>query len=226
MGDKRISKVLEVKDNVIFDGGEFYLPWSYTYSEGTKKPELENGMYYVELVSKFSEFLESQGGTKVNLFTVQYKLEQSEIEYAKTKPEKFKELPLIDYLKWLNKQSINSKDLNLFKENYVELFDFKFPVQIGTVRFSLDETFKFSRCIQISHRNRNGKIVVDNSYHGGTPFGNNHSLTIKAEPYFTNECQYTYYSKVQDFNMTLLEDVAKGIIPIWDRAIENNARNF
>lgn len=148
--------------------------------------------------------------------------------------------------------SLNSKELDFLKTSND---DFKYDSPLVTlfngctfpyiysnieqkkkeVRFTLGYIFSvFSKgkpnAIRVNHRNRTGYLFVDNGYLGSRPYGKDYYAIIKVRPDFSNEAYVSYVSvlpKVStDFNTKMLDTLAEQVIDVWDKAIENNARNW
>lgn len=224
--DKK-RQIFEVKDNMIFHDGEYYLPWRHE-----KKEVFEDGFIFGFLIKKKNCWWETQADEKtktINLFLCEKKLSNDYINNHNNKLKNRSLMSDVEYLKSIDTKYLTGDELDLFKKKHVELFDESiFPFSVGEdrkkVTFSIDKTFSDWR-IMISHRNRTGWINIDNSYHGRMPYGYDYGLIVKVDPIFTNECGY--YVDIRNnitWDRKMLEQFIPNIIKKWDNAIENNAR--
>ena len=223
MGDSKTSVILEVKDNKVFFEGEYYLPF---YSNGKDKKFIADGFIFGFCLKLKNTFWGHTTDKTVNVFYVEDLISKDSIQYNEIKTTNKKNLNNIDYLKNLDFSSINSQDLDLIRNNYIDLFDKSiFPYTINNVTFKIGN---FNR-IEVSHRNRTGYIRINNSYKGRTPFKNDYGLIVEVSPYFTNECQYTDSVRVEGnvkFDINMLNSLSAKVVSVWDKAIENNAKNY
>lgn len=136
------------------------------------------------------------------------------------------ELQEIETLKF-----VTGKELDFLKANPTvlfpeELFPFKsdHPKPVW-IRLGKDIIGKPE--IEFGHRNRTGRIIIDNGYWGPRPDNRNYYVIVKVDPWFTNECGYSprVEPKIFDeFNKDMLKNLADQTVKLWDKAIENNAR--
>lgn len=223
--DSKPREILEVKNNKIFYNGEYYLPY---YSEHTnydnKKKFLNDCFIFGYCVKIRNAFWSHTTEKTVNVFYIERELSIEEIEANKNKIENKKNLSDIEYLKSLNLRYLNSNDLHLLQKKFLLLFDESiFPYTISKVTFYIDETWGD---LNVRHRNRIGRIKIDNGYYGQTPFKNDYYAILECNPSFTNECQYQTRCENKEitFDKNMLNILSQRIIPIWDKAIENNAK--
>jgi hypothetical protein len=233
-------QILEVKDNKVFAEGEYYLPYYSNIVAYNKNEKIfvKDGFIFGFYVKIYNDFWGEKYTTNmVNVFVIEQTITPEMYSYYTNKTDLYRqylknELSVVDYLNSLNKRYINSVDLNLFKQNYVELFkDVSFPYIFQgnkPVIFSIDNTFGEKR-IKVSHRNRTGQLEIDNGYHGRMPYNNSYYAFLKCSPYFTNVLSASYArveSNELNFDIQTLDSLAKQIISVWDNAIEQNYGNY
>ena len=236
-GDSKGRQVYAVKDNKVFSAGEYYLPYYSHHIKDTEKRFVEDGFIFGFCVKIYNAFWGKQETDKiVNVFVIEQELTPQMYNYYANKMQLYNqhtknELSVVDYLNSLNKRHINSRDLDLFKQNYVELFkDVSFPYVFNgdkPVVLNIGNTFGEKR-INVSHRNRTGVLEIDNGYHGQMPYNNDYCVFLYCRPHFTNVLSASY-ARVENglnFDKQTLDSMASQIIKVWDAAIENNYRLY
>lgn len=236
IGDSKTRRVFEVKNNMVFFEGEYYLPYYSSHIKETEKKFLKDGYIFGFCHKMYNAFWGlSQTTNTVNVFVVDMELTKEMYDYGTNKINKYgkflkKEITLYDYLNCLDFSHINSTDLTLLKNNYHLLLEENLlPHTYGTgnksVSFFFDKTFND---IKMSYRNRTGTLVIDNGYYGPHPFGNDYYAIVKIRPHFTNVA--AAYIQVDlrkgSFNKFLLNSLSSSLVTIWDRAIEQNWKNW
>lgn len=238
MGDSKNRQVYAVENNKIFTGGEYYLPYYSHHINDTEKRFVKDGFIFGFCVKIYNAFWgKQQTNSTVNVFVIEQEISSEMYQYYVNKMKLYGEyikgkLSVVEYLNSLNTRNINSPDLNLFKQNYAELFkNVSFPYVVGInkpVVFTIDNTFSEKR-IKVSHRNRSGELKIDNGYHGQMPFSNDYYLIVQCSPYFTNVLSaYARFETRESvvFDKNLLDSIASEIIRVWDNAIEQNHRLY
>lgn len=215
-GDCKKCEIFEVKNNKIFIEGEYYLPHYYE-----RKIFLEDGFIFGFCLKLTNNFYSHLGGNKVNVFYIQQFLYEKDILEETNKKNLLNNSNKLIYLKNINVNKINLKDLNLYKDNILNLLKDYLPYNKEGVSFYKDSIDK----IGVSYRNRIGALYVDNSYHGHMPYDNNYGLIIKIKSYHFNECRYliNIYNNEITFDNKMFNILIEKIKETWDKAIENNA---
>jgi len=223
MKDSKKREVLEVKNNKVFYNNEYYLPYYYqSHDNIPEKKFLNDGFVFGYCIKMHNSFYDFQNENTVNVFYVEQNVSNELIEYSKKKAENFKSLMnTTDYLRTLKLNSIDSKDLNLFKKHFVELFDKSiFPYKNDKFCFYIDNW----GTISVSYRNRTGTLKINNGYHGSQPFNNDYSLILEVSPNFTNvhSTYVSLYANEINWNTNTLDLLCSKIQVAWDIAIEKN----
>jgi len=226
MGDERKYEILEVKNNKIFYEGEYYLPFKYVNSIGGKAT-YEDGYIFGFCIKKTNAWYDSMEGEIVNIFMVEKVLEKDIIKKHEAKIYAKKTLDNAAYLKAIDFMRLTNKDLNLLKTKFKDLFfEGLIPYTYKAEKSVVFGKGQFAD-IQVSHRNRQGYIRIENGYYGQQPFKEDYYAIVEIVPYFTNEMRYYVRVEYADitFDKSMLDKLAKNLIPIWDKAIERNASN-
>lgn len=221
MKDTKSRELLEVINNKVYYAGEYYLPYYSHHINLPEKKFLKDGYIFGYCMKMHNSFYSSQNENTVNVFYIEKELSWKEYNYGKGKELDFKTKPTMDYLKSLDLNRINSKDLNLLKENIKQLFaPSAFPYKTNNVEFYYGD---FNR-IEFRHRNRTGYLRIDNGYHGAQPFGNDYYVILEGCPYFTNNMDtYTRCERNEiTFDKAMLDKLSQRIVKAFDIAIEAN----
>jgi len=232
MGDTKTRQVLEVKNNKVFYEGEYYLPYYTSEVNATEKQFIADGYIFGFCLKLKNHFWSNKTEFRVNVFYIEKIISKAEMEANENKVKNKKTLTDVEYLKTLNHSYINSSDLNLLKDNLHLLFaENTFPYTTANkVTFTKGGSYSFDKNkIGVYHRNRSGYIQVDNGYKGASPFGNDYYTILRVRADFTNECYVSYVtvenSKIT-FDRAMLDALASQLVGVWDKAIENNAKNW
>lgn len=235
-GNSKSCVMLKVKNNKVFHEGEYYLPYYHLYdgvsSKVVPKVFLEDCDIFgfvIKMKNRHYESMTNGAPITVNVFYIARIVERKETQYAEARMEARKNMSEIEFLKWINLNAINSKDLDGLRNKLNKLFDVKFPYIVNKGKLRKEVTFSFGdfNRIEVRHRNRTGYLRINNGYKGLSPYGLDYYAILEVSPHFTNECRYTDSVRVEKnfkFNEETLDKLAALIIPVWDQAIENNAR--
>jgi hypothetical protein len=226
VGDSKTREILEVKNNKVFFNGEYYLPY-YTQHGITvqEKKFLKDGFVFGFCVKIKNHFWNHKTDFTVNVFYIESEVSDEEVLFNETKSRNRVEMDDISYLKSLNLNKLNGKDLHLLQSKFVQIFDPSiFPYTVNKVTFEIDRTFRDT--ILVTHRNRKGTLKIDNGYFGSSPFKNDYYAIVVCNPCFTNECQYQTRCERQEitFDTKMFDILSERVVKTWDRAIENNAQ--
>lgn len=239
MGDSKNRCVYVVENNKVFTGGEYYLPHYSQHIQDNRRVDSEkrfvkDGFIFGFCVKIYNAFWGKQETDKtVNVFIIEREITPEMYSYYQNKMQLYNqhiknELGIVEYLNSLNKRHLNSRDLDLFKNNYHLLFkDVVFPYVVENGNKPVVFTKRndiFGEKICVSHRNRTGRLEIDNGYHGPMPFNNDFYIFLYCNPHFTNVLSASY-ARVENglnFDKQTLDSMASQIIKVWDVAIENN----
>lgn len=232
MGDTRKREVHNIQNNKVLYNGEYYLP--IDNNDGSK-PKYKDGLFWGYCIKKGAEFYDHMSNVKVNVFWVERLIEQETherlLEYIRTRDNK----SIYDRIEGINFKFADLNDLNFVKLNIVEYVKIKkiLPLNVNVNNKTVTVGFGSFNRIEFSYRNRSGHLDVNNGYYGPQPMGFDYNIFFRVVPYFCNECRYTDPVSVEDIRtlrndeiLKTLESLCHKLAPVWDEAIENNARLY
>lgn len=218
-GCKYTIALCEVKDNMLYHEGEYYVPSPRgTYDDWCKKLEtdIKDGWYYVKLFKRVSGYYKSEGGEINNVF---YEVEATSVaeqdSLAIRKAWDYYNTPIeqsIEHFKKLDLTRLLSKELNFAKNNMAELFKEHLPFKASN-GFYVNTWSGFKSSLSCSK----GLLYIDNYYRGGYPSGLDHGLMFKFHPSFSNESKYYASVNITEISKKPLEALAIEVKKVLDK---------
>lgn len=219
MGCKYIYALCEIKNNMLYHDGEYYVPAPRgTHDDYCKKLEtdIKDGLYYVKLYKRVTGYYEHQGGEIMNIF---YEVEATSVaeqdllnirkawDYYNTPIEQS-----IEHFKKLDLTRLLSKELDFAKDNVAQLFKEHLPFKASN-GFCVNTWNGFGSSLSCSK----GLLYIDNFYRGNNPSGLDHGLMFKFHPSFTREASYYVGANITEFSKKPLEAIAVEVKKALDR---------